>query len=89
MYLSVSIILNMESLIFLISFSSSHLFISDFVFQQRTWPVIPWEISDVTTTAVFPSAGSVMAPTTVVTAQTRGTAVSVLHNIFKLKPFTD
>lgn len=39
--------------------------------------MILWEISDATTTAVFPSAGSVMAPMTVVTAQTRGTAVSV------------
>lgn len=46
--------------------------------------MILWEISDVTTTAVSPSAGSVMAPTTVVTARMRGTAVSVLLCIFQL-----
>lgn len=88
-YLRLLVIFNMESLIYLISFSSSPLSISDFVFQQRTWPVIPWEISDVTTIAVFPFAGSVMAPMTVVMAQMRGTAVSVLCNTFKLKPITD
>lgn len=40
--------------------------------------MILWEISDVTTTAVSQSAGSVMAITTAVMAQMRGTAVSVL-----------
>lgn len=40
-------------------------------------PVILWEIFDVTTTAVFPSAGSVTAITTAGTAQMRRTAVSV------------
>lgn len=66
--------------------SSFHLVISDFVFKQRMWPVIPWEISDVTTTAVSQSAGNVMAVTTVVTAQMRGTAVSILLNNLQLSP---
>lgn len=46
--------------------------------------MIPWEISDVTTTAVSQSAGNVMAITTVVTAQMRGTAVSILLNNLQL-----
>lgn len=46
--------------------------------------MIPWEIFDVTTTAVSPSAGSAMATTTAVTAQMRETAVSVLLHILKL-----
>lgn len=58
--------------------SSSHLVIYDLVFKQSMWPVILWEISDVTTTAVSQSAGSVMAITTAVMAQMRGTAVSIL-----------
>lgn len=50
-------------------------------FKQRLSPVILWEISDVTITAAFLSAGSVMAITTVVMAQMRGTAVSIsLHS---------
>lgn len=48
--------------------------------------MIPWEISDVTTTAVSQSAGSVMAITTVVTAQMRGTAVSILLSNLQLSP---
>lgn len=39
--------------------------------------MILWEISDVTTTAVSQSAGSVMAITTAVMAQMRGTVVSI------------
>lgn len=46
-------------------------------FKQRMSPVILWEISDVTTTAVFLSAGSATVITTVATAQMRGTAVSI------------
>lgn len=66
--------------------SSLYLSFSDFVVQQRRWPVILWEISDVTTTAVSPSAGSAMAPTTAVTAQMKGTAVSVTLRIFQFDP---
>lgn len=46
------------------------------------------EISDVTTTSVSPSAGSVMAPMTVVTAQMRGTAVSVQLPFFVFALFS-
>lgn len=51
-----------------------------------------WEISVVTITAAFPSAGSAMALMTVATAQTRETAVSfsvqsVSKNVFLLKMF--
>lgn len=41
-----------------------------------------WEISVVTITAAFPSAGSVMALITVATAQTKETAVSVMCFFF-------
>lgn len=47
-------------------------------------PVILWEISDVTTTGVFLSAGSVMVIMTVAMAQMRGTAVSIWPTIDKL-----
>lgn len=47
----------------------------DHIFQRMS-PVILWEISDVTTTVVFLSAGSVTVITTVAMAQMRETAVS-------------
>lgn len=47
------------------------------------------EISDATTTAVFQSAGSVMAMTTVVMAQMRGTVVSILLNILPHSPSSE
>lgn len=46
-------------------------------FKQRMSPVILWETSDVTTTAVFLSAGSVMVIMIVGMAQMRRTAVSI------------
>lgn len=46
--------------------------------------MILWVISDVTTTAVFLSAGSVTVITTVAMAQMRGTAVSICPSVEQL-----
>lgn len=50
--------------------------------------MILWEIFDVTTTSVYPSAGSVTAPTTAVTARMNEIAVSVILIFCTAQPVT-